>query len=1044
LIVRSAAPAPQSESEAQGAPAGIASIDQRKDNRGDLVEGDSDSAIQIAWRPMAKPRAKEPRMNSAARDLLFGLVALRVGFINQDNLVSVLEARARGKTGALADDLEKLGHLDTEQRESVEALVTLHLKKNGDDVEQSLAAVHPGSSTLVKLAGVGDPDIHATLTHLGSARTEPEDGGGVTPGVGTTSADGRRFRVLRPHAQGGLGAVYIALDEELHREVALKQILEQHADDTIARQRFLLEAEITGGLEHPGIVPVYGLGHHRDGRPYYAMRFIKGDSLKEAIAAFHVDPALKADRDARTLARQKLLRRFLDVCNAIDYAHGRGVLHRDLKPANIIVGRYGETLVVDWGLAKAVGAAELASDAENPPLLPPSASGSANTLPGIALGTPAYMSPEQASGDIGRLGPRSDVYSLGATLYCLLTGQAPFVSRDLLAVIQSVIKGEFPPPHSLDGTIPAALEAICLQAMATRPEDRYGSPRELADDIERWIADARVSAYRETVWERLGRWSRTHRTLVRAAAASLVVALIAAAAIAVLQSRAADRERKAHRAESAALVAEQKALKVARNRLEQLSRANDLLASIFLDLHPRAENNRQPLGALLGDRLDRAATQLDGEAVGDPVMVANLQGVLGNSLTNLGHYNKAIAVLSRALKTREAALGADDPSTFVVRANLAEAYRSAGRHAEAITMLEEILKRHEKVGGADNSDTLSARSNLAAAYASARRYDDAIALNREVLARRESKLGADHVHTLNSRNNLADLYRLAGRTAESIKIQEETLQVLEAKLGPDHPNTLTSRGNLAAAYSASGQHAKVVSMYESLIKKFDATVGSRHPLTVATRNNVAVLYHLFGRDGEAIPIFEAILKVLDAEVGPAHPTAVATRGNLAAAYLAVGRWEDSERLARYSLERRRKDDPNAKPDIATDLATVGTSLLRQGRPADAEPFLRESLEIFEKTMPEDSRRFVAEIFLGAAKLAQGKHAEAESPLVSGYERLASLSRKGRLPIVDRPVFRESADRIIQLYESWGRTDQAETWKARLGLRDLPANIFARP
>ena len=304
----------------------------------------------------------------------------------------------------------------------LEGLAAAHLARHGGDAEQSLAALPAGRSTRESLAQIGDPAIDATLARVGSGSTEPDGDADRTASyaVGTATSDGQRFRVLRPHARGGLGAVFVALDAELHREVALKQILDAHADDPTSRQRFLLEAEITGGLEHPGIVPVYGLGTYGDGRPYYAMRFIRGDSLKEAIDRFHADDGLKSDPGRRSLGLHKLLRRFLDVCNAIDYAHSRGVLHRDIKPGNIIVGRHGETLVVDWGLAKATG--DSAESAEERTLRPSSASGSAETLPGSALGTPAYMSPEQARGELDRLGPRSDVYSLGATLYCLLTG----------------------------------------------------------------------------------------------------------------------------------------------------------------------------------------------------------------------------------------------------------------------------------------------------------------------------------------------------------------------------------------------------------------------------------------------------------------------------------------------------------------------------------------------------------------------------------------------------------------------------------------------
>jgi serine/threonine protein kinase len=171
------------------------------------------------------------------------------------------------------------------------------------------------------------------------------------------AADGNlpRYRILRPHARGGLGEVFLAEDQELHREVALKEIQAPYAQDPPSRARFLLEAEVTGRLEHPGIVPVYGLGTYADGRPFYVMRFIRGANLKEAIGQFHEADRAKRQPGERSLALHQLLRRFLAVCNTVAYAHSRGVLHRDLKPGNIMLGRYGETLVVDWGLAKAVG-----------------------------------------------------------------------------------------------------------------------------------------------------------------------------------------------------------------------------------------------------------------------------------------------------------------------------------------------------------------------------------------------------------------------------------------------------------------------------------------------------------------------------------------------------------------------------------------------------------------------------------------------------------------------------------------------------------------
>ena len=277
------------------------------------------------------------------------------------------------------------------------------------------------------------------------------------------------------------------------------------------------------------------------------------------------DAARPADPGQRSLELRKLLLRFLDVCNAIEYAHSRGVLHRDIKPGNIIVGKHGETLVVDWGLAKATGRADPGADLGEQTLVPSSASGSAETLPGRALGTPSFMSPEQAEGDLENLGPRSDVYSLGATLYYLLTGRPP-VEGTLGDVLRAVKQGQFPPPRRHDATIDRALEAVCLKAMALEPAARYASPKALAEDVERWMADEPVSAWREPLSRRARRWAKRNRTAVTAAAVALLAGVVGLSAVLVVQTQAKTEIAQALRRETSA----NKALAAANEKLSQL------------------------------------------------------------------------------------------------------------------------------------------------------------------------------------------------------------------------------------------------------------------------------------------------------------------------------------------------------------------------------------------------------------------------------------------------------------------------------------------
>jgi WD40 repeat protein/tRNA A-37 threonylcarbamoyl transferase component Bud32 len=400
------------------------------------------------------------------------------------------------------------------------------------------------------------------------------------PAGPSDGAPGRvRFHKVSRITGGGQGEIWLALDEELHREVVLKELRGERADHGGVQARFVAEAEITGRLEHPGIVPVYGLGRYADGRPFYATRYIQGESLADALRRFHQ----AGDLAGRRLELRRLLGRFLQVCETVAFAHSRGVVHRDLKPENVMLGPYGETFVIDWGLAKP--AAREGDGAESARLAAPLAR--PETLPGSVSGTPQYMSPEQADGDVSRIGPASDVYGLGATLYCLLTGRPPFTGPNAQTVLRDVRVGAFLPPRRVRGSVPRALEAVCLKAMALRSEDRYPSAQALADDLERWLGDEPMLAYRDGLVTRLWRWGRRHKALaagITTALAITVAALIAWREIATARDQAQEMARLRDEAEAQREVARRYQYAADLNlaqrfwRENQLERMHDLLA----------------------------------------------------------------------------------------------------------------------------------------------------------------------------------------------------------------------------------------------------------------------------------------------------------------------------------------------------------------------------------------------------------------------------------------------------------------------------------
>ncbi len=357
------------------------------------------------------------------------------------------------------------------------------------------------------------PDTDGTIRdpRPGEALHGP-DGPRITLSV--LNASHERFRILKTYAQGGLGVVSQAYDIELDRIVAVKEMrVARPTDDDV--QRFLLEARLTGQLDHPGIPPVYALGYFEDGRPFYAMRLVDGVTLRSAIKDFHAKyPAPNLSRQ-RSLDLRQLIGAIVRVCNTLRFAHSKGVLHRDIKPSNIMLGEYGETMLMDWGLAKSQKQILPYSDLEakahqqRKRLEDPEDTGT-----GSVMGTPHFMSPEQAIGDVESINQRSEVYSVGATLYAVLTGKPPFSGQTRDEILEKVRRGDFVPPRDVDSRVPRELNAICMKAMALERGDRYADTGELATDIEHWLADESVSCYREPRTRRWQRWVRAHQAWV--------------------------------------------------------------------------------------------------------------------------------------------------------------------------------------------------------------------------------------------------------------------------------------------------------------------------------------------------------------------------------------------------------------------------------------------------------------------------------------------------------------------------------------------------
>ena len=496
---------------------------------------------------------------NAEHNLIFAGLGLQLGIIAKDKVIRAFTEWLFDKARPLGEILVHQKAITPEQRKTLESAVEAHIQQEGGE-QKALASLNHVKDLESDLDHLADNDLNQSLDGAVTQRkllgldvlfTQSHDSeSSSTNKKGSFSGpEGKQTdRFERQHFldSGNLGEVFFAKDTELNRTVVTKYIRPEMSGDSLKQALFHLEGEVTGSLEHPSVVPVYGLGKDTKGRLYYAMRYVRGKKLSRVIAEYH-----RKEAGLKQEALTGLLQNFQAVCLAIEYAHSKGVLHCDIKPDNIMIGDYGEVFVVDWGLVVVCGDVKGPSDMHemetlDPGVIPPykpselASSGLHEQQGGSRRavgGTPAYMAPEQftatMSEDISLVTPKADIYALGSTLYHILTGKAPHLPKEGIkespdAFYFRITTGMIPTPREKDASIPKLLEQIVLKAMQVEPGDRYASARELAEDIKRYVSDEPVHAYQESGLEKARRWVRKNRALVGAAMVMLLlVAMVA-------------------------------------------------------------------------------------------------------------------------------------------------------------------------------------------------------------------------------------------------------------------------------------------------------------------------------------------------------------------------------------------------------------------------------------------------------------------------------------------------------------------------------------
>jgi serine/threonine-protein kinase len=904
------------------------------------------------------------------RNLLFGVLSLQADLIDNEQFVKACALWSAQKTLLLADILIDQGWLTPQDRADVDRLLERKLRKHDGDARASLVEMTV-------------PSLRQTLEALESSVLQQslagldESAGGT--GQSTVAYEPKRlgrYTLMQQHARGGIGQVWLARDAALRRDVALKEIRPDRRGNPQIWLRFLEEARITGQLEHPSIVPVYEL-MPGDGvqRPFYTMRFIRGRTLSEACRQYH---GRRAAGEAQPLELRELLGAFVSVCQAIAYAHSRGVIHRDLKGHNVVLGDFGEVVVLDWGLAKLLDQPEETS--ATPPVMLPQEKDRQETQVGEVLGTPAYMSPEQAAGRLDQVDRRSDVYGLGAILYEILTGRPPFTGDQRSAVLHQVIHDAPQTPRSLVAGTPPALQAVCLKALAKEPSERYASASELAQEVQRFLADEPVRAYREPARMRLARWARRHRVLVTSGAALLVAAVVALTAGTLLLGKANARTQEQRD------LAQQnfhKARQAVDHYLTAVSE-NTLLKSPAPGLQPL---RKQLLELALTYYLDFLQQQGDNPALQAELAAAYLR--IGRINAEIGTQTDALAAVQRARDLYETLTRARTDDTALA-SELAKCYcevgilqSQTGQPAEGLRSLEQavtlggtLIRNHPSVP-AYRYDLATSYRRLARVQETNGKPDDAVASLQhslemlDELARVNPTSVPYQIARASAYNNLGLVRMFRGQTRAALEDDQHAVEIWE-KLDQQQPGDPEVQNGLAATFGNIGwlfsirdRPTEALAAYERALAvrekmaRENPRVGPYQTELARLLSNLGSLYQTLDRPDQARQSHERAVDIR-AKLFRDNP-ATDLQLDLAWSYtqfgyleISTGRADEASRLYQQALGLATKlratnsADPKVLYIISASHGGMGRVHSKQGRPAEALQSLQEGLAALDR------------------------------------------------------------------------------------------------